>query len=572
MTTLAERIIQDSEDSIIKAIQNGADVNELDAYGFRPLIQAIIKKKYKVLLELLNNGADIEQQDILGKTPLQWACDRNELDFVSILLEHGANPNHHSIDGQPLLVNPILRQQLEIVDLLHKYGANNEFAQDFISAKLLGHRFELNGETDIVSTKGSFIPLSYEGFYLEFSTSLLYRSLHNYDTSIQGQKFRAYHGKIKKILTAMHNAAQLAAIAHHKDKEPFKQTINSILQQDLLLLPSAYAGHAITFIKYRNLWVKCDRGVSHLADTVVVYNIGNPYMVNEELCNKILFEPKDKDFIFHELKNILRLTPLATLPTRQQLTGNCSWANVETSIPAMLYMLSINVKSHTNDENNILVKDIYRFYNSWVDWDKDSALDEAIEDFNQANNLPRQISKAIILGNIITQRLNHNSRTDVKRAEKILKVLASPNFEFILRNHLAVFNNPRAGRTGKNIIKLFKKCGLDLRRLRLKHYVKSTQHNVESDNIRMTTALHVAALNGDIASIHYLLEKQKVDVDYCDRTGSTPLMYAAWKGHLEAVKVLVNEYNANPQIKNLKGGTAARYAKFANFPEICELL
>ena len=46
---LADKIIFGSESESINAIDNDADVNEYDKYGFRPLIQAIICKKPKVL-------------------------------------------------------------------------------------------------------------------------------------------------------------------------------------------------------------------------------------------------------------------------------------------------------------------------------------------------------------------------------------------------------------------------------------------------------------------------------------------------------------------------------------------
>ena len=210
------------------------DLNARDRFGFSPLIEAVICNKPKVLNYLLQQGAEVDRLDVVGKTALQWAVERNHLDLCKVLLNHKANPNHYSLDGQPILVYPILRGQLELVELLKKYKANHLFAQDFIGAKLLGHRFELTGEADIFSPERKFVPLSLEGFYLEFSVGLIARSLHDFINSIAGQKFIDLHGKLYKVLNALKNAAILESFAQHKDKSLFQQTINQILQEQLL--------------------------------------------------------------------------------------------------------------------------------------------------------------------------------------------------------------------------------------------------------------------------------------------------------------------------------------------------
>src|SRR5690606_18549981 len=133
-----------------------------------------------------------------------------------------ANPNHYSADGQPILVNPILREEMDLVKLLIDKGAEHQFAQDFISAKLAGHRFELAGETDIVSPDETFVALSFEGFYLEFTCELIRRSLNNFANSIPGQKFERYTEKIKKILHALNHASKLMSYSRHKDKSIFE--------------------------------------------------------------------------------------------------------------------------------------------------------------------------------------------------------------------------------------------------------------------------------------------------------------------------------------------------------------
>ena len=96
--------------------------------------------------------------------------------------------------------------------------------------------------------------------------------------------------------------------------------------------------------------------------------------------------------------------------------------------------------------------------------------------------------------------------------------------------------------------------------------------NVHADNlVRMTTALHVACLQGDLNVVKNLIEAVHIDVNYLDRTGSTALMYAAYSGFFDIVKYLV-EHGAQVGIKNLKGGTAGRYAAYAGHGDIAEYL
>ncbi|MGD0465418.1 MAG: ankyrin repeat domain-containing protein [Gammaproteobacteria bacterium] len=580
---LAELIINNPENKIVKILQDAVkdqinfNLNEIDRFGFRPLIEAVICNKPKVLSYLLQLGAEVEQADVLGKTALQWATERSNLDLCKILLAHKANPNHYSLDGQPILVYPILREQLELVELLKTYKADHLFAQDFISAKLLGHRFELTGETDLISPEHKFIPISFEGFYLEFTVGLIARSLYNFINSIPGQTFTELHGKLHKILLALKNASTLASFAKHKDKTLFTKNIDQILQEPLLLIPSAYSGHAITFIKYKNYLAKCDRGVNNITDTVIIYEVNNKYLLNNKLFYKLLYEPKTDNFINYEIKQELSLLPIKALPTRSQIAGNCSFANVETSIPAMIYMLfDINKPQDATTAE----QSAYTFYKSWSEWDQDNSLDEAIASFYSASP-ERKLSKAITIGAILIQRCRNGIKKHIERAKKILNVLTIPNFQFILRNYIIVYNKESAGETGKNVINLLNQCGFsndDLKNIVLNKSINfkspnKTQSKVHNENlVKMTTALHVACLENKLDTVKYLLDKLKIDVNYLDRTGSTALMYAAWKGHLELVKLLIINYKADPTIKNLQNGTAEKYANLAGHTDIVKFL
>ena len=568
--SLADLIIYETERTAILAIQNQeVDLEEFDRFGFRPLIEAVICKKINVLNALIAYGVRVEQADLIGRTALQWASDQGNVEICKLLLEHGANPNHASEDGQPILVYPILREQLDLVNLLQEYGADLVFAQDFISAKLVGHRFELTGETDIITPDGVFIPLSYEGFYLEFTCDLMRRSLNNYINSIPGQRYVEYTEKITTVLRCLSRASTLMEFSKYKNKAPFVPIIQQILNSEPLIIPVSHAGHAITFVKFGKFFAKCDRGVGNFVDTTVVYRITNPTAFTLEFLQNLIYEAKTNNFMQFELKELLGLKFVQKLPTKSQKSGNCSWANVEASVPALLFVLSL---TDLNDKaaSGRIKQEIIAFYTAWVEWDKDSALDEALHDFDNSVP-PRQLSKAMSLASILVQHCNAKKSKEVIRAKKILARLTNPNYQFILYNIRVLYGKKQAQDVGANILALYDKCGLDINT-----YVLSgspIQTNLGADSLlKMTTALHVACLQGDFSSVKFLLEKAAMDVNFLDRTGSTALMYAAWKGYLDIVQYMILQHSADPNIVNYKGGTALRYARYGGHTELVKFL
>jgi ankyrin repeat protein len=78
--------------------------------------------------------------------------------------------------------------------------------------------------------------------------------------------------------------------------------------------------------------------------------------------------------------------------------------------------------------------------------------------------------------------------------------------------------------------------------------------------------LHYAAGSGNLDVISYLLEEHAyIDAESPNRT--TPLMMAAWLGHIHAVKLLLDE-GADPSPRNDKGMDVIDFARDGEHPDI----
>lgn len=463
--TFANEIIYGTPASVAKWLEAGADVNETDEYGFNPLIEAAIVQSPEITTLLLERGAEVNQSDVTGRTALHWAVDNHDLPLCKLLLEHKANANAYTTGGQPVLVMPLLRQQQSLKKLLYQYGANLNFAQDFINTKLLGHRYQLFGQVDIVNAEGRFVELDLEGFFLEFTLSVVRHSLERYRNNFAARRFRGQFNYLGRIIDSFAIASELLKYQRYTvDITNHAQQIDLLLSHDLLLIPVAYRGHAITYVKFGNLWVRCDRGETGRAEgTVMIYQINNHQALTPEFLKYLIYKPQTEEFITQGIKEVLGLTPVFQLPLSAQITGNCSWANVEASIPAMMFLLML--KKQNNDKELLKYqKAALSFYQQWLEWDKDRALDECIQSFYYASRA-RKASKAALLGSVLFFQCNYLFPKDIAKAEKILSILSIPEYSYVLKSYIQVYWKTRKTRktpAGENLMHLLDICGIKI--------------------------------------------------------------------------------------------------------------
>jgi len=151
--TLAEEVESGDETSVGSWIQDGCNPNEVDSYGYTPLINAAANGRINALVELLKNSADVNMTGPFGYTALHASAQNGHREIVSLLLAtNRCDINVQNEDGDTPMHLALAANRIEIVFLLLRHGSNVEikgfgnkncvqFAQD-LGLKDIAERLE----------------------------------------------------------------------------------------------------------------------------------------------------------------------------------------------------------------------------------------------------------------------------------------------------------------------------------------------------------------------------------------------------------------------------------------------
>lgn len=454
--TIARDIIEGRIPNFDNYIKAGETLDDIDEYGFTPLIETVIMAQMETAELLLARNVDVNKPDVTGRTALHWAIDNEDIPFCELLLNAGASPNAYTRAGLSPLVYPVLRGQQNLKQLLYKYGAYLNFSLDFIYAKLLGHRFSLTGYVDIVTAEGKFIEVDYEGFILEFTIAVMQDSLRRFTGSYSTRHLRNEFPYIHNVMDAVAVAAKMLRFQHLDALQSnHLAQITRWLKHPLVFFPVASRGHAMSFLRFGPWWAKIDRGENSTREgSINIYQILNPHVIDAAFVEQFLFKKQSRDFFHKEINHILDLKHFATIPMSSQISGNCSWANIQAIMPTAYVMQYLDYHGKFEYENALSL------YETWLTWDQDRAMDECIARFYQADN-KRKASIAALLGAILFQACDWGVAHHIERAEKILKILTIPEYYYVLESYLNVYCVKQLTRRGNNLLKLLDDCGVN---------------------------------------------------------------------------------------------------------------
>jgi uncharacterized protein len=130
-TPLASLIEAGNRKAALDRIRAGADVNEAQPDGTRPIHWAIYKVDYELLSALIARKASVNVKNEFGATPIAQAAELADARMVKMLLDAGAEVEGANQDGQTALMLAIKTGNVEIVEMLIKAGANVNNVEKF---------------------------------------------------------------------------------------------------------------------------------------------------------------------------------------------------------------------------------------------------------------------------------------------------------------------------------------------------------------------------------------------------------------------------------------------------------
>jgi ankyrin repeat protein len=122
--SLASLIQRGDRRAALDRIRAGADVNEAQPDGTRPIHWAVFKVDYELLEALIAKKAKADVTNEFGATPLAEAVKVADARMVKALLDAGAGVEGANLDGETSLMLAIKTGELPIVQMLINAGAN----------------------------------------------------------------------------------------------------------------------------------------------------------------------------------------------------------------------------------------------------------------------------------------------------------------------------------------------------------------------------------------------------------------------------------------------------------------
>jgi ankyrin repeat protein len=123
-TTLADLIRTGNRKAALDRIRSGADVNEAQPDGTRPIHWAVYKVDYELIDALIAKKAKVDVKNEFGSAPLTEAAKLADARMVKMLLDAEAPVDAANEDGETALMLAIKTGELPIVEMLVKAGAN----------------------------------------------------------------------------------------------------------------------------------------------------------------------------------------------------------------------------------------------------------------------------------------------------------------------------------------------------------------------------------------------------------------------------------------------------------------
>jgi ankyrin repeat protein len=130
-SSLADLIQAGNRKAALDSIRAGADVNDAQPDGTRPIHWAVYKVDYELIDALIAKQATVDVVNEFGSSPLAEAVKLADARIVRTLLDAGAGIDRADGSGQTALMLAIKTGELPIVEMLVNAGANVNAVEQF---------------------------------------------------------------------------------------------------------------------------------------------------------------------------------------------------------------------------------------------------------------------------------------------------------------------------------------------------------------------------------------------------------------------------------------------------------
>src|SRR5580704_7670733 len=129
--SLASLIQAGNHKAALAKIRSGADVNEAQPDGTRPIHWAVYQVDYELIEALIAKQAKVDVTNEFGSSPIAEAAKLADARMVKMLLDAGARPDSANQDGETAFMLAIKTGELPVVEMFLKAGANVNNVEKF---------------------------------------------------------------------------------------------------------------------------------------------------------------------------------------------------------------------------------------------------------------------------------------------------------------------------------------------------------------------------------------------------------------------------------------------------------
>ncbi len=348
---------------------NPAHLNQPDKMGNTPLISTLIstdlslKDKVEMVKLLVSLGADVNQQRSDGVTPLTFLITNllpsGNKELVELLLSLGADPNRPHQGGiTPLdfanVCPPLIGKPIQ--ECLLDHGADPGWSNVLNTLKAVAHSWTLEGEGRCYYEKAhQFRTITLPNWLRSSSLKLLRQLFQEFLHEQMSAEYQTLGETILKILDRSVDCLLPAELP--------KELVR-LSENEPVLIAGGTFDHTIGFILYRNHLYYCNRGGEEAASPGILEFEFDPGLQNELQSFLQIVRCSTIDKIYASLR-ALRCKIISKIRQHPQKVGNCSWANLESSLLELL-LICMQVLEAPGTDRQRACRSIYKGFTKFA--------------------------------------------------------------------------------------------------------------------------------------------------------------------------------------------------------------